>query len=205
MAFVKNTFLCFPLAEGDERRAQSVPASARLARRGTGDVDGKKVASTGVQESASTTVMLKNLPAASDLVSVCELLVKAGLEGTFDYAYVPMGWRYVNPGEKPELQSFGIAVVNFTASASALHLMKMYPPRGRKSFHVVYARLQGVEANMDDFYSRASKRSGDDSTTILDECRPWLFVNHNGGTTPQPLPQSRRLGLADREPRSAQC
>mmetsp|Transcript_10519 Transcript_10519/g.26728 ORF Transcript_10519/g.26728 Transcript_10519/m.26728 type:complete len:206 (-) Transcript_10519:211-828(-) len=205
MAFVKNTFLCFPLAEGDERRAQSVPASARLARRGTRELAGKKVSSTGIDESVATTVMLKNLPVDSDVVSVCELLVKSGFEGTFDYAYMPMGWRHVHPGEKPELQSFGFAVVNFTASASALSLMKMYPPRGRKSFHVVCARLQGVEANIDDFYNRASKRSGDDTTTTIDACRPWLFVNHNGGTTPQPLPQTRRSGLADREPRAAQC
>mmetsp|Transcript_23397 Transcript_23397/g.51482 ORF Transcript_23397/g.51482 Transcript_23397/m.51482 type:complete len:223 (-) Transcript_23397:443-1111(-) len=136
---------------------------------------------------AETTVMMKNLSKDQSVATVFDLLVKNGFDGHFDYLYVPMGLGGKRTDAERTFECYGFAFVNFTSpEAASAFKERCWGSQGKKPLQVLWARVQGAQENLREFYLRAAERSM--PVNSVDTCRPWLFSGSAGRMCGQAVP-----------------
>jgi len=131
--------------------------------------------------------MMKNLSKDQSVATVFDLLVKNGFDGHFDYLYVPMGLGGKRTDVERTFECYGFAFVNFTSpEAASAFKNRCWGSQGKKPLQVLWARVQGAQENLREFYLRAAERSM--PVNSVDTCRPWLFSGPAGRMCGQAVP-----------------
>ncbi|KAF4674720.1 hypothetical protein FOL47_008770 [Perkinsus chesapeaki] len=128
-----------------------------------------------------TTLMIRNIPTKFTQSTLLEVINTHGFSCTYDFFYLPIDFR----SEK----NLGYAFVNFTSPQLAqafkrdFHHKKLKSLTSRKVLEITYARLQGLQANIDLFRSSAV------TSMALPQYKPLVFTKEG-----VPMPISSLVG-----------
>mmetsp|Transcript_23155 Transcript_23155/g.52342 ORF Transcript_23155/g.52342 Transcript_23155/m.52342 type:complete len:179 (+) Transcript_23155:425-961(+) len=131
-----------------------------------------------------TTVLLKGLPTRHTVLTMAELLNQWGFENRFDYIYIPLDIKSRSENPNGPKQCYGFGFINFTDPVAASHLVTHFKMYAEEKMSICWARVQGVEGNVVEYWQRAAERGVKGS--VEDMCRPWTFEGNDG--TPVPVP-----------------
>ena len=153
-------------------RKESTRASARIARshRAGGaynpsDFEFKVEES---EDSVRTTVMIRNIPNKYNQSIMLGLLEEAGLQGTFDFFYLPIDFR--------NRCGLGYAFVNFLSHGDAVKAYKYFHQRrwdefnSKKVCEITYGRVQGRDALVQHFKSAKFPSTDAEYCPLVFEC-----------------------------------
>ena len=139
--------------------------------------------------SNSSTVMLRNVPYDARQRGVLTLVEEEGFRGLFDFFYAPLDFKSKN--------NLGYAFVNFKSLEIAKDFFKRFDgkriasrPGWEKPLRVCWARVQGLEANIDHYRNSPVN-------DMPDEFKPMLF-DEDGEPDPFPGPDTSREESARR-------
>ncbi len=131
----------------------------------------------------SSTVMLRNVPYDARQRGVLSLLEEEGFGGSFDFFYAPLDFKSKN--------NLGYAFVNFKTLEIAKDFFNRFDgkkvvsrPGWDKPLRVCWARVQGLEANIEHYRNSPVN-------DMPSEFKPMLF-DEDGLTVPFPAPDALR-------------
>ena len=126
---------------------------------------------TTTETSTSSTVMLRNVPYDARQRGVLSLIGEEGFKGRFDFFYAPLDFKSKN--------NLGYAFVNFHSVDIAKQFFRHFDgrrivsrPGWDKPLRVCWARVQGLEANIDHYRNSPVNE-------MPEEFKPMLF-DENG-------------------------
>ncbi|KAF4700075.1 hypothetical protein FOZ62_017914, partial [Perkinsus olseni] len=137
-----------------------------------------------------TTLMIRNIPTKFTQSTLLEVINTHGFSCTYDFFYLPIDFR----SEK----NLGYAFVNFNTPQLAqafkrdFHHKKLKSLTSRKVLEITYARLQGLQANIDLFRSSAV------TSMALPQYKPLVFTKAG-----VPVPISSLVGGGNRQGNAA--
>ena len=158
-----------PLVEGQPDTPPAAPMVSEFQR----SVTNLSVLSsqTTTETSTSSTVMLRNVPYDSRQRGVLSLIEDEGFKGRFDFFYAPLDFKSKN--------NLGYAFVNFHSVDIAKEFFRHFDgrrivsrPGWDKPLRVCWARVQGLEANVDHYRNSPVNE-------MPEEFKPMLF-DENG-------------------------
>lgn len=139
-----------PTKRGEGRATARISRSSRT-KSATELQDDLKFDSTVPVESLTrTTLMVRNLPNKYQAADVIELLKSVGLEGTYDFLYVPIDYKNATA-------NLGYAFINMVDPKDSLRLFhafagKRWDEKGSKKVcEISYGRVQGFDALVNHF------------------------------------------------------
>jgi hypothetical protein len=131
----------------------------------------------------SSTVMLRNVPYDARQRGVLSLIEDEGFSGLFDFFYAPLDFKSKN--------NLGYAFVNFKTLEIARDFFSRFDgkkvtsrPGWDKALRVCWARVQGLEANVEHYRNSPVN-------DMPAEFKPMLFAD-NGEVVPFPAPDALR-------------
>mmetsp|Transcript_32624 Transcript_32624/g.78411 ORF Transcript_32624/g.78411 Transcript_32624/m.78411 type:complete len:357 (-) Transcript_32624:640-1710(-) len=136
-----------------------------------------------ISQDRRTTVMVRNIPNKYNCRMLLQAFDNAGFKGTFDFAYLPIDFR--------NRCNVGYAFLNFAQPHDATRFWMVFNGKKLSAFksnkvvEVTYARVQGLDANVEHFRNSAVMRQD-----IEEQYKPILFDLQTGKEKPFPMPTS---------------